>query len=68
MLGSVLEALRRSLPLETGAPFSSFFPKIAATLLLAKSKNIQVQFRADPVLYKENLPAAMKKFNDIGSL
>jgi len=28
----------------------------------------QVQFRADPVLYKENLPPAMKKFNDIGSL
>ena len=44
------------------------FPKIAGTLLLAKSKNIQVQFRADPVLYKENLPPAMKKFNDIGSL
>ena len=68
MLGHVLEALRRSLPLETGAPFYSMFPKIVATLLLAKSKNIQVQFRADPVLYKENLPAAMKKFNDIGSL
>ena len=28
----------------------------------------QVQFRADPVLYKDNLPAAMKKFNDMGSL
>jgi len=28
----------------------------------------QVQFRADPVLYKENLPPEMKKFNDIGSL
>ena len=28
----------------------------------------QVQFRADPVLYKDNLPASMKKFNDMGSL
>ena len=68
MLGPVLEALRRSLPLETGAPFYFIFPTIAGTLLLAKSKHIQVQFRADPVLYKENLPPAMKKFNDIGSL
>jgi len=27
-----------------------------------------VQFRADPVLYKDSLPPAMKKFTDIGSL
>lgn len=27
-----------------------------------------VEFRADPVLYKDNLPEAFKKFNDIGSL
>lgn len=27
-----------------------------------------VEFRADPVLYKDNLPDSFKKFNDIGSL
>ena len=27
-----------------------------------------VEFRADPVLYKDNYPHEMKKFNDIGSL
>ncbi|KAK7476210.1 hypothetical protein BaRGS_00032564 [Batillaria attramentaria] len=27
-----------------------------------------VEFRADPVLYKDNFPSVLKKFNDIGSL
>lgn len=27
-----------------------------------------VQFRADPVLFKDNLPEKLKKFNQIGSL
>lgn len=27
-----------------------------------------VEFRADPVLYKDNFPSSLKKFNDIGSL
>lgn len=27
-----------------------------------------VEFRADPVLYKDNLPEKLKKFNQIGSL
>lgn len=27
-----------------------------------------VEFRADPVLYKDNLPAQLKKFNEIGEL
>lgn len=26
------------------------------------------EFRADPVLYKDNLPDVFKKFSDIGSL
>lgn len=27
-----------------------------------------VEFRADPVLYKDNFPAKLKRFNNIGSL
>ncbi|KAL8611501.1 hypothetical protein ACOMHN_014556 [Nucella lapillus] len=27
-----------------------------------------IEFRADPVLYKDNFPSVLKKFNDIGSL
>ena len=27
-----------------------------------------VEFRADPVLYKDNVPEELKKFHDIGSL
>ena len=27
-----------------------------------------VEFRADPVLYKDDFPSILKKFNDIGSL
>lgn len=27
-----------------------------------------VEFRADPVLYKDNFPEKLKRFNDIGSL
>jgi hypothetical protein len=27
-----------------------------------------VEFRADPVLYMDNVPTAMKKFNGVGSL
>lgn len=27
-----------------------------------------IEFRADPVLYKDDIPAVMKKYNDIGSL
>ena len=27
-----------------------------------------IEFRADPVLYKDNYPIELKKFNDIGSL
>lgn len=27
-----------------------------------------IEFRADPVLYKDNFPSILKKFNDIGSL
>lgn len=27
-----------------------------------------IEFRADPVLYKDDIPNVMKKYNDIGSL
>ena len=27
-----------------------------------------IEFRADPVLYKDNFPSVLKKFYDIGSL
>lgn len=27
-----------------------------------------VEFRADPVLYKDNFPDKLKRFNDVGSL
>jgi glucuronyl/N-acetylglucosaminyl transferase EXT2 len=27
-----------------------------------------VEFRADPVLYRDNFPEKLKRFNDVGSL
>lgn len=29
---------------------------------------IDVEFRADPVLFKDNFPEKLKRYNDIGSL
>ena len=27
-----------------------------------------IEFRADPVLYRDNIPPNLKRFNDVGSL